>query len=182
MEAKKFSVHIKGIAPLLMHGLNAKMLDNSTIKSSTTDYSEEWKKTAYHNGDNFFIPAVNVEASIRDAGKQQKVKKVYLTKAVKSSLFIDEDDIPLLINGEVAKDWEEAEVDIRPVTVQRARILRSRAKFPVWELKFTLQSYHSVLDENVIRELITKAGMQEGVGDFRPRFGRFTLVSLESIE
>lgn len=69
---------------------------------------------------------------------------------------------------------DKYEIDSRPVRIQKARILRRRPLLKEWSLEFEI----SVLDEDllpkeVLNSILITAGQSVGIGDYRPRFGRF---------
>lgn len=78
-----------------------------------------------------------------------------------------------------AKDWDY--LDQRRVQVQRSSITRMRPAFLAgWKAEFELQvllpEYISPADLN---DVIVSAGKLNGVGDFRPTYGRFQVTHFE---
>jgi len=66
--------------------------------------------------------------------------------------------------------------------IQRARVLKWRPKFNQWKLQFTI----TILDETNIspanvKEILEKAGATKGIGDYRPRFGRFMVTKFKIV-
>ena len=66
-------------------------------------------------------------------------------------------------------------VDVRAVKVGTAKIMRSRPKFQEWGGVFTLQFNPEQINESEILQILTDAGSLVGVGDYRPRFGKFSV-------
>lgn len=73
-----------------------------------------------------------------------------------------------------------------PVVVQRARILRTRAKFDKWALTFTVDSDEEQVDEQQLRSWLIIGGSRIGLGDWRPSksgfHGRFEAESVEEVK
>jgi len=82
---------------------------------------------------------------------------------------------PLASFGKEKWDYE----DRRRVTVQRAGVTRVRpAMTKGWKLTFDfLVNLPEYIDANDLRETIESAGKLVGLGDFRPTYGRFGIVS-----
>jgi len=72
------------------------------------------------------------------------------------------------------------EVDSRPVVVQRARIMRHRARLEDWTLNFDLEIDETIIPVDQLAEVIADSGRRAGLGDFRPPkggpFGRFIVT------
>ena len=73
-------------------------------------------------------------------------------------------------------------LDLQSVVVNRARIVRARPRFDSWSLEFVIQCIDERIDESRISDVLIEAGCYHGIGDFRPRYGRFTLESFEEAE
>ena len=57
-----------------------------------------------------------------------------------------------------------------------ARIMRTRPIFNDWSAVIHLDFEDSILNESDVVDFATKAGAVVGVGDWRPRYGRFEVV------
>ena len=73
-----------------------------------------------------------------------------------------------------------------PVVVQRARILRTRAKFDCpWTCMFNVDVDEELIDESQLLEWLDIGGRQIGLGDWRPEksgtFGRFNVSEIAKI-
>jgi hypothetical protein len=60
-----------------------------------------------------------------------------------------------------------------PVKVQRNTVIRTRAMFPGWSATVSMQYEESIIDIEQIILAWNKAGAVVGMGDWRPRYGRF---------
>ena len=67
-----------------------------------------------------------------------------------------------------------------PVVVQRARILRTRAKFDQWTLRCTVDVDDELVDRTMLESWLDVAGRRIGLCDWRPersgQYGRFTTM------
>jgi len=79
------------------------------------------------------------------------------------------------------KDWDY--LDRRRVLIQRSAVTRFRPALKTgWTAKFILGVIvPEYVSEEVLREIIILAGRLVGLGDFRPTFGRFDIVSWRQI-
>jgi len=81
---------------------------------------------------------------------------------------------------------KDIEVDSRPVVIQRARIMRHRAKLEKWSVRLSLEIDDNILDTETVHQILTDAGRRAGFGDFRPPrggpFGKFCITKWEEIK
>jgi len=135
----------------------------------------EWTASMYHDSKiGPYVPAMMIEATIMEAAKLQKLGKKF-----KSAIMVVEDLIPLQYSGprDLKTLWATPEfVDVRSVKVMSARIQRCRPKFDNWKLNFTLAYNPTVIDAREVTKALEDAGVLVGMGDFRPRFGKFDVV------
>ena len=73
-----------------------------------------------------------------------------------------------------------------PVVVQRARILRTRARFDCpWSIVTEVETDEEIVQEELLRRWFEVGGQRIGIGDWRPQksgtFGRFVLAEMEAI-
>lgn len=78
------------------------------------------------------------------------------------------------------KDWDF--IDRRRVMVQRSGITRSRPTLlSGWRISFELQVLlPEYLPAQLVNDVLQSAGRLVGIGDFRPTYGRFQVVSFET--
>jgi hypothetical protein len=65
--------------------------------------------------------------------------------------------------------------DYRSVVISGKRVMRSRPIFSAWSAVVTLMVETDVLDVEKVVIAATKGGQLTGIGEFRPRYGRFTV-------
>ncbi len=73
-------------------------------------------------------------------------------------------------------------IDLEPVVVQRARwSVRVLHWLLVWRLSFGITARTDQLPLPTLQQILEYAGQNVGIGDFRPRFGQFRIVSFEEV-
>ena len=84
--------------------------------------------------------------------------------------------------GELPKVWDFE--DARRVQIQRNGITRIRPAFRSgWRATFMLAVLlPEYIHQQELRDVIGQAGRLVGVGDFRPTFGRFSIVNYEVLQ
>lgn len=65
--------------------------------------------------------------------------------------------------------------EYRLVVVDRKRVMRARPKFNQWSVSVGLLYDDGVMNDRDLISALEQAGHTVGLGDFRPRFGRFTV-------
>lgn len=200
---KTVKIKIEGIRPLLMHnGQLADPLNERTRalkravekKSKMTDSDHEharrceWLGGAYFaESVGFYLPSENIEAMIVAGAKKARKGKQAL-----AAIMVDEEVVPLGLpqgcpsprNYEAFMDDKSGRFELRVgVKVGQARVMRTRPKFPSgWTLEFDLCFDETVLNLADIIEAVQAAGQYVGIGDWRPKFGRFQLVAVDGKE
>ena len=66
------------------------------------------------------------------------------------------------------------------VSVQKSRVARTRPHFDKWALEFSLLIDETVVNPRDAAQIVEAAG-GKGIGDYRPRYGRFTVESVEEV-
>jgi arsenate reductase-like glutaredoxin family protein len=173
---KKIDVVIKGIAPLLQNRFPIEDygINKSRAKRKVYVPEEEAKKSLYQNEDiGIYEPSEHLLASlIKSATKFIFEGKKTYKDIISTSILVEPECIPLITSKPYI-------IDKRPVVIGRARIVRSRPRFEDWQLEFTI----TILDEqnispNTLKEILEMAG-NSGIGDYRPRFGRFQVTQFK---
>lgn len=178
---EKIDVEIKGICPLLQNQFNTKEQGAEKSRAKKKNYvpEEEAEKGTYRNEKNeIYEPAEHILGSlIRSAVNFKFEGKKSFKDIVRSAVFINPVEIPLLNDkGKPFKTWSE--IDVRPVVIQRARVVKWRPKFNNWAMAFDIQIMEEdLLNARTLKEILEFAGQRQGIGDYRPRFGRFQVTS-----
>lgn len=187
---KQVTYTIQGITPLMMHSERlANPFDDLTKeiktwtgkrKKTEDDLLEisrlEWLGGLYHDDQaGIHIPGYNLFAALIGGGKLHK-----LGTAIKRAALVQEDKVPLQYQGpaEPAALFKNKKfVDIRSVKVGTAKVARCRPIFKDWRATFTVLFEESALQRGDLDMSLRDAGSMIGVGDYRPRFGRFEVVT-----
>lgn len=186
-----FTVEIEGIAPLLMHSARlADPLDEATKalakvtskrKKTDDDHGEvsrlEFLGSLYVSQEfGPFIPGQNLEACLFKGASRLK-----LGTALKSALLVPQNVNPLIYVGPRNADelWKQEQfVHRASVKVGTSRVIRTRPVFPTWQVVFEGELDTEVVDQGQFENIAEIAGRLVGLGDWRPRFGRFKVNSL----
>lgn len=184
-------VTITGIAPLLQHRfpippdvLNPK---GGTKVSGSRDFSEEWREYFYATPDGeIYQPASHLEGAMVRASGQFKVTgrrgKSY-KELFQGNVFVQPDALLHHVQVPETLDTDADKLlylDVRPVIVNRARVVRLRPTFKAgWCLDFEIQVLDDQISEEIVNDVLTTAGKTCGIGDYRPKFGRFMISKFE---
>lgn len=187
---KSIEVEIRGVTPLLIHRFSEGVEQGKAtrqIKVDTENPRDAARRVAYIATDGtFYFSAFCISSSMGNAGSNHKMRgsRKSLRFVVPSAIRMNTDAITIM-NGEgPAKDFE---VDSRPVTIPatKGRVMRHRPRFDQWGAVFTLTVNDDLLSVEMAHQLLNEAGLQFGIGDFRPEkrgpFGTFRVVRFEEI-
>lgn len=187
----QLSIKITGERPLLMHADTLanplsqltkahKELTSTRKKSDETQLaiakSEFLCGCYFHKSSGFYMPAQNLDACIVAAAKLQKLGVKF-----KQAVQVAEDKLSLIGNfpKTPADLWENPDhVDVRGVKVGQAKIMRYRPVFQEWALEATVLFNEEILSIGDVKRAVMDAGQLIGLGDYRPRFGRFSVEFL----
>ena len=189
MDYQMMQVTIKGNCPMLMHkDTLANPLDPATKKhkdltagAKRTEATEmaiqksEFMAGLYIDADGPYLPGNNLHAAIHAASKAFK-----LGVKVNAALMIAEDRARLEYEG--PRDAEGLYADRRFVDVRgirltgNKRLMRCRPVFNDWKASFTIAFFPDQISKAQIEKCLHHAGRIVGIGDYRPRFGRFSVT------
>lgn len=190
---KTYEVKIKSICAMIHHGSQSVGMQEKSSKKqggdALTGNPEEWKQTIYFkDGVGVYLPSICFEACLKNASKQFKITgRATATKFVDSGLFCSDEYLPFFVKGKPIMSLDDPRITIDKRTVKnpttKGRNVRYRAKFDEWESAFRIiVSADDYLSEKLIKEIIEYGGLYVGVGDYRPKFGRFELLSLKEVK
>lgn len=182
-------VSIKGIQPLLQkspRGIDptdpvVRQMKAITSKRKKTDADHgeidrlEFLVSLYWNGSYVYVPDLNIVGVIRDGAKANR-----RGREIQAGVDVAEAEVPLIYDGPKTPEalYEGRWADRRPVKNNGGgRVMRVRPRFNAWALSFTLLIDEHVTDPKDVRSALEHAGLKIGLGDFRPRFGRFEVTS-----
>lgn len=185
---KTYSVTIKGVSPLLVNRFKEQAeVPQKMKKAGKKDYGtprEQAEATAYLDDDGrAWVPTTWVKGALATVSSDYKLPSS--RKSVKSVIggaVIPNEEKAYFLENHTRKSIE---IDSRPCVVQRARIMRHRARFEKWSLTVNLQIEDSILDPNNVHEMLCDSGRRAGIGDFRPAkggpFGRFSVTKWKEL-
>lgn len=180
-------IKIIGTRPLLVHSdrfsnpLDPMAKEHKALtskrKKTDEDYEliarSEWAGGLYYDDKlGPYIPGVNIESAIIAGGKLSK-----LGTQLKRSIEVLDERCPLIYEGprDMKGLWDARFYDARSVKVQAARLMRYRPLFRDWSLECTIMFDEETIDRNQVIKCVTDAGLYCGIGDYRPKFGRFDM-------
>lgn len=189
---KKFNIHIEGTNPLIMHSarlanpldVQSKSLKKISSKRQKTDDDYMEMARIEHGGGLYigdqtgpFIPGDNIFRALWDAAKKTKQGVKF-----KEAVVITTDENALIYSGprDVVGLWGDKNfVHEASVKVGTARIMRTRPIFKTWELDVEGIVDANILDFEDLKSIGETAGLVIGLGDWRPRYGRFIATVTE---
>ncbi len=176
----KIEVTVKGLKPfgLLQNRFpDEQHPENESNRRKKVYNAEEDAERALYKNEKGVIcqPAVHFEAAMIKAATAFKFTgKKSFKDAFKGGIIVT----PMMIPHKNPK-WI---LDRRPEVVIRARIMRARPMFNDWELDFNIESIDDRIDAKTIEEVLKEAGIHQGIGDHRPRYGRFEVTKFKVIK
>lgn len=184
---KRVEVEIKGINPLLIHRFVGE--PETTTRKMKVEAPVDTRTIALKAANvapdgTHYISSFSVANAMTTAGGNHKMRgsRKSVRFIIPSAVRVDTPEpgvLSILTNGVPATTFE---VDARPVTIPatKGRIMRYRPKYENWSMKFDLVIQDDLVDVELVHRLLTEAGQQIGLGDFRPEkrgpFGTFRVV------
>lgn len=186
-------VTITGTAPLLQHKFPLEtlhgLMDGARRKTGSVNYAQEWLATMYTRDGLLIQPATHIEAALVRAASGFRIKgsrnKTYkdLMKAYvlvsPDEIPHQRDDMPVPAPGpELAlHPTDHLSVNVQRVIVARSAVARARLQISAgWDLDFTITVNDDQIPPDVVQTILVEAGRAVGIGDYRPRYGRFAIT------
>jgi len=192
MSYKVVNVHVRGISPLICH--NGQLVDPlnefvAAIKKLTAkgkkrtdeDIAEiarfEFMGGLYIGDDGGpCVPGECIESMLTQAARKTKQGKDA------TAGILSDGNWPIIYDGprEPEKLWANTGFrKVCAVRVGQSKVIRCRPMFRRWELAFQVGYMPDVLNGESLKDWLVTAGRLVGLGDWRPKHGRFELVSFE---
>jgi len=183
-------IHFQGVSPLLCH--NGQTADprnayskamkaiSGKRKKVDADYDElarlEWLAGLYLANDDLIIPDFVIESTMINGAKKSK-----RGPQAKCGLFFTEHaSLEFAGKPDIINDQTLAEMFASGdfthtigVKVGMAKVMRTRPMFRHWSFKAIAQYDPDVLNLRDVEEIASDAGKLVGLGDWRPKHGRF---------
>jgi hypothetical protein len=198
MKDEILKVTIEGIRPLLHH--NGQLADplneytkrlkvlakqrDKTDEDHVALHRAEWEGALYFDSKmGPFIPADTLQAVIERGATRRKLGKQF-----KACVAIEMPDngvngFPLKYKGprDLEGLWSDPRfVFTKGVKVAQKKVSRTRPRFPSgWSVTFGVEVMAGGATKAQVQQAIEDAGLYEGMGDWRPRYGRFVVKSVE---
>jgi hypothetical protein len=188
------NVSVLGTAPLLQHRfpIPPDVLNPKGGKKVTgsVDYSEEWREYLYADSErNVYQPSSHFEGALVKSAAQFKVtgkrgksyKDLFNANVIVSpEKILHGIKVPETLDADGDK---QLYLDVRPVIIQRARVIRLRPALKTgWKLDFEIQVNDDQLSSEILNDVLILAGKTVGVGDYRPKFGRFIVSRFDVVK
>lgn len=190
MSVEQLRIRLSGERPLLMHSSRlADPLDPITIaldrltrkRDKTIADHEQIARVEWHGGlwtrdDKPCIPGEAIESTFVAASKtRRKGKQAKAGFSCAVAPFLEYDG-----PADLASLWQDKAFRFRfPVTVNGSKVMRTRPRFARWSVTIEVEFLPSLLNRNEVLEILEIAGFREALGDWRPKFGKFSVTQLE---
>lgn len=189
MSYQRLTFRLTGVSPLVMHNGRlanpldpmAKALKRVTGKRAKTDADhEEMARIEFLGGlyvgeDGPCIPGELIEATLIAAAKKSKRGPQAKAGLLSDGMHRIDYDGPRAPDDLWADERFRLTVGVR---VGQARVMRTRPIFRDWSAEIFVDFLPDQLNRAEVAEMVGVAGSIVGLGDWRPRFGRFTAHSL----
>lgn len=191
MALKEIKLRLKGTSPLLMHNGDlanprnffAREMKKISSRRNKTDEDLDQLSEAEYQGGLYFddemgpvLPGEMFEASIRDGAKLSKNGK-----KVMQGVKVEPLKVKLEYKGPRTREelWaDENFSDTRMVKIQRNKVMRTRPRFNQWSVTVPVMYESTIIEEHEVLKAIEAAGERLGLGDYRPRYGRFVVETV----
>jgi len=181
-EERAIQVQVKGVAPgLLMNSAKSMLLQviKGKKRGDIPGIEEDAESRAYRmKDDTLFIPSAAFYGTLINSSAAYRIGKKSATSLIAGTVRVWPDEISL--------GTKKYEIDLRPVVVQRSRIVRARPWLKEWTAQFQI-IYDSTygISAELLKKIFTEAGKRIGILDFRPQhrgqFGRFVIGSWKEL-
>ena len=185
---------IEGTFPMLQHRMADGALEGGKTRANAAeaaiDPRNEAERCVYRLvSKQLAVPGGAFSRLLREAGGSHKAKgsRKSVKYLVPAAVIVLDELCGIYLHDRKTKVMD-FEVDSRPVVIPatKGRVMRHRARFNEWSVKFSMRINEKILSEALVRQLLTEGGEQIGIGDFRPdkggSFGTFGLVAWDVLQ
>jgi hypothetical protein len=190
-EFQTLEVEISGLNSVLMHNIQLadplnefarkmKVISGKRTKTDADLFALRELEIAgglyWSDSIGVYIPCDWLETCITDAARKRR-----LGKDVQAGVQVVEDKLALVYEGMDKVETIQNIVDdstfhfVKGVRVSKARVMRARPIFRGWSTKATIAFDPEAINRQTLIELLDVAGSRIGMGDWRPKFGRFNV-------
>ena len=172
------NIGVEGAAPFLFHRWNNESVEakSRAAKGSKAKKTDDIESYVYRTEDgSLAIPGEYFRMAIINAAKFKQDPRSPRKSAMdlfKAGIAVLDETCTLGV-----KEWDY--LDRRRVTVQRNGVTRERPAMRAgWKVSVSLQVLlPEYISPQLLNEVVQAAGRLVGVGDFRPTYGRYQVVS-----
>jgi hypothetical protein len=182
---KKYEIELEGATDLLInkysHGLNKEK--GSVAKDKIPEWEEQnWKRKAYYNKEgNLILPDTYVIGSLRSGAfasglqlSKKSGKKTISKNFIDGNLLMEESPVILTSNPLTPFDCN--------VKINKATIMTIRPKIERgWKVKFKIFDLNASFTIEELERLFDYCGKFIGMGDWRPKFGRYAITKIKEV-
>jgi len=151
-------------------------------KEGTVTLDESENSVSFQGFSNPYLPGANFQRCLKEAAKKWK-----LGKDVSRAIFVDNN--PEIEFG-TEKDKEKNALEMinsRTPKYQLAAFTSrgvwvNRLLFPKWAATFHLIIDDELMGMDQLRRIANMAGKAEGLGTWRPRYGRFAVTNIKEVD
>ncbi|MEC9346054.1 MAG: hypothetical protein VYB54_07490 [Pseudomonadota bacterium] len=159
--------------PLNQFARAMKQVSSKRTKTEA-DYEElarlEFRGGLYMTAEGPVLPGEALEAAIIQAAKKRKRGPQAKAAVIVPNHAALEYEGPRDVDGL----WGDPDFRlVAPVVVSRARVMRTRPRFKSWGATVTIDFEDGQLNRSEVVDFVHIAGQLIGIGDWRPRYGRF---------
>jgi len=175
---KKYKISIKGTAPLIQNKVPEELGEKTEKRGEGKDSPEMCEHKLYTTGKKIVQPAIHLENALVKAGttiKQKGMGKKTYKDMFKGSVFIRPDNIV-----HENQEWEVHKTTV-VIPSTRGRTQRYRPILNDWSLSFEIEVLDDRLSQDVLKLALDEAGRTVGIGDWRPRYGRFMVTEFKAV-
>ena len=186
----EIKINMLGVSPLLCHNgqtadprntyAKAMKAVSSKRKKTDADFDElarlEWLAGIYRSADDLVIPDYVIEsAMIAGAKKSKRGPQAKCGMFFTEHALLEFDGKPDAINDDTLAGMFESGQFTHTIGVRvgMAKVMRTRPIFRNWRCIAMAQYDPDVLNLRDIEEIAADAGKLVGIGDWRPKHGRF---------
>lgn len=136
----------------------------------------EWEHAMYFDAEaGPYLPTWNIKRSFQDGGRINKLGK-HVERAFEPMVHV----APLVYDGPRTQNamWDDKGqrfIDVRLAKVGTGRLPVCRPKFNGWSASFLADLDTSIMNLEDFSNVAARAGKMVGIGDFRARFGRYSV-------
>jgi hypothetical protein len=188
------STTIIGTTALLQHRYSfpeQETLARGSARAATAaDYRLEWIAGMYVDAEGYLIqPADHVLGAITSAASLFRIRGgrgKSLRDLARAAVGIEPEEIHHLRDGQLVRapgpellssPTAHLGIYVKPVRVQRNLVPRARLRIaPGWTLSFRIVVGNDLLRPDDLQRILEEAGRSSGIGDWRPRFGKFAVA------